>query len=285
MAGNVTISTRRRYISFFANSEKQYSSFNHRFNQFLFDISKPSTKKFSQPLRVILPKTFAHFLDISNANTWRKIFENHAIFKAIKKGKNDNPNPYIGASPPISNIFYILQVLAPGMLVIYCEYQLPDADVKVSRLLPAASWIESNIESMGEIPVGALIAAAKDRKKAFHEERTARQQHHVIHISLSGARKNALPSSSLPRTTSALPTATTSNQKTASHKKKKQQQRSNGSNNTVPWYQKPDGDFTTGGDGYEFGMCDKDCGWCGRCSLVGYYKRAPGLGKKTQGRF
>ena len=139
-------------------------------------------------MRVILPKTFAQFLDISKAKTWRTIFENPAIFKAKKDGKNKKPDLCIGSSP-LSNIFYLLQVLAPGMLVIYYEYQLQDANVKVSRVLPRPTWIESNIEIMSKMDT--LLTAAKDRKIAFHEERTVRPQNSSHHSSLPGM--DALP--------------------------------------------------------------------------------------------
>jgi hypothetical protein len=69
------------------------------------------------------------------------------------------------------------------MFVICHEYQLQDADMKVSRVLPRPTWIESNIEMS---KMDALLAAAKDRKIAFHEERTARPQNNSHHSSLPG---------------------------------------------------------------------------------------------------
>ena len=221
------------------------------------------------------------------------------------------------------------------MLVIYYEYQSHDADVKVSRVLPPASWIESNIEFMSK--TDALLAAAKNRKIAFHEERTAQLQINSHHASLPGtdaistAAKNKIANnertarpqnnsqhSSLPGTeaisaeakkkkiafnnektarpqnnsqhsslpgTDALPARASTDrkisfqkegtsakdQKTASSKKRKRQPRSNNSSYIVPGYlNKADGYISTGGDGYEWGMCDKDCGWCGRCILMDY---------------
>ena len=196
----------------------------------------------------------------------------------MQKGKDNKLDLYIGPFPALLNIFYLLQVLAPGMLVICYEYQSHDADVKVSRLLPQASWIESNVESKTRI--AAILAAAKDRKIAFHEERTARPQNNS---SLPGS--DALPTaaedqkiasdkkgkmrlknnsqhSSLPGMDALPQAAAAKDQKTASHKKKRQP-RSNTSSYTEPRYY-----ITTGGDGYEWGMCDKDCGWCGRCILM-----------------
>ena len=242
------------------------------------------------------------------------------------------------------------------MLVIYHEYHLQDADVKLSKFLPCASWIESNIEVMSK--TGALLAAAKDRKIAFHEERTARPQnnapssysslpgsdavpaaakerttrpqnnsHHSslpgtdavpaaakgktalppkfpLYSSLSGTSalpatakgKTALPpkiplysslpgTSALPATTkgktalppkippysslsgtSALPAAA-KDQKIAKEKKKRRPQNNNSNYTRNPGYQTDGyGYIVSGvGDGYEWGMCDKDCGWCGRC--------------------
>ena len=199
--------------------------------------------------KLILPKTFASFLDISKANTWRTVFENPAIFQARKKGNNNNLKLFIESSPPLSNIFYLLQVLAPGMLVIYHEYQLQDADVKVSRMLPEASWIESNIEVMSK--TDALLAAAKDRKIAFHEERTARPQN------------SSHPNSSNTRTDA-------KNQKTPSHKKKTGRPRnSSHHNNSGSEYRILPGYLNTDDmdRGYDWSVCDKDCGWCGSCRL------------------
>jgi hypothetical protein len=61
------------------------------------------------------------------------------------------------------------------MLIIHDEYQLHDADVKVSRMLSRESWIQRNYDMLG---MDALLAAAKDQNIAFHEERTGRLRYH-----------------------------------------------------------------------------------------------------------
>jgi hypothetical protein len=174
-----------------------------------------------QEEKLILPNTFPSFLDKSKANTWRTIFENPAVFNARKKGNNDNLDLYLGPSPTLSNIFYLLQALSPGMLVIYHEYRHQDADVKVSRVLPRASWIESNNEVLSKMD--ALLAVAKDRKIAFHEERTAHPQN-----------KSRNSSSRLPGT-DALPAAA-KDKKKASHKERKGRPRNNGPSAKVNLY-------------------------------------------------
>jgi hypothetical protein len=219
------------------------------------------------------------------------------------------------------------------MLFISYEYQVQNADVKVSRVLPQASWIESNVETMSK--TDALLTAAKDRKIAFHEERTARPQNDSYHNSLPGtdalpaaakdqkiashkktkkqppnnshhsslsgtapgtdALHNSLPGtdalpaaaqdkktashkktkkkqpqnnpqhSSLPGTDT-LPAAA-KDQKTASHKKTKKQPRNKSSSYTNPGYLSPSDDGISSIQERDYGMCDKDCGWCGRCIL------------------
>ena len=193
----------------FANrdSAMQYSLFHHCSNQFLFDISK---QKKGRVRRIILPNTFAHFLDVSKVNTWRKIFENPVTFNPVTNGKNHDIDLYIGSPPPIINIFYLLQVLAPGMLVINYEYQLHDADIKVSRLLPKEKWIEEHKKYMDTDALITVKAAARDRKIAFREERTERQQNNSHHSSLPGMDP---PPSSSSSGTNALP-KTASNHKT-----------------------------------------------------------------------
>jgi hypothetical protein len=240
------------------------------------------------------------------------------------------------------------------MFVICHEYQVQDADIKLSRVLPRPTWIKSNIEMS---KMDALLAAAHDGKIAFHEERTARPQNNSHHSSLPGmdvlpaAAKgltideertagpqdnshSSLPGmdvlpvaakdreftideeraarpqnnshySSLPgmdvlpaaakdrefafdeeRTAGpqnnshrplpatkypidekkTLPVAAKNQKKKNAPNKKKQQPRNNNSTyTTASGYLNPSDSYFSSGQGYEWGMCDKDCGWCGRC--------------------
>ena len=201
-------------------------------NQVLFDIYKPRTatrgRQSSKKKRnnLILPSAFEHFLDTSKADAWRKIFENPAIFMGIKqKGNNVYRCLYISSSRPLSNIFYLLQVLAPGMLVISRKHQLDDADVKVSRVLPRPEWIQSSRVLNMEVMPGrtvALLAAAKDRKIAFHEERTTRPRYNSDRES---------------------------------------------EHTIIRYWGNDDTSATWEGEGYDWTVCDKDCGWCGRCQF------------------
>lgn len=250
--------TQPRYIKVpFLTVCKQYLFTNYHHNQVLIDIYKPRTSTRGRPPRpsqrkkvinLTLPFTFESFLDTSKAKAWRAIFENPEFFKATtQKGNNVGHDLYIGTSRALSSIFYLLQILAPGMFVIYHEYRLPGEIVKVSRMLPRLSWIQRNdvdrmlrMEVMGS--TAALLTAAKDQTIAFHEERTARPHYN-------------LPRSSATTTTPGLGyhnSATTTNPGLGYH---------DSGNNYISTVME---EFN--GTGYDWTACDKDCAWCGRCS-------------------
>jgi len=271
MAGNVTILTRRSSYSISPRPKKA------DFGGSSFPTHSPNSWTYLWPTH------------------GAKIFENPGLFNPTRTGKNHNADLYLGPSPPISNIFYVLQILAPGMLVIYYEYQLHDADIKVSRLLPRTSWIKKHTKYMMGNTDALITAAARDRKIAFLEERTERPQDNSHHSSLPGTDAvpssslpgmDAVPSSSLPGmdalpSTSSLPgtnalpkiknvfvkegTSTKDQQKPASQKKKKPRSSrtdfagsSNSSYTTPRYYITSDGN----------GLFDKDYGWRGQCTLM-----------------
>ena len=130
---NLTIVATRRYILPLLTQRSRTHYFIIAHNQFLFDISKGKTKK-GRLRRIILPNTVADFLNISKANTWREMFENPAIFKPIKKGKDHNFDQHFLSSPNLCtrNVNYILRI--------------PTSQRKHQGLEAApSSWIETNM--------------------------------------------------------------------------------------------------------------------------------------------
>jgi len=223
--------------------------------------SKTASARGSQPRKkklnnLILPTTFNHFLDMSKANLWREIFENPAIFIAARQSKAETHDLYINSSRPLSNIFYLLQVLAPGMLVISDQYQTHNADVKVSRMLPRANWIQRNGRMLNEV-MGNMdaLTAAKDQSIAFHCEMTTRS-----HSNPSSQNTDAL-----------FAAAVGGKEPSASEKRRAHEERSQRTKR--PRYSSHrDSGFTNHyisdmdvGQGCDWTACDKDCGWCGRC--------------------
>ncbi|KDR72143.1 hypothetical protein GALMADRAFT_229240 [Galerina marginata CBS 339.88] len=217
----------------------------------LIDIYKPRTSNKGQKKRVInltLPLTFDAFLDTPKAKAWRTMFENTDVFKAVNQsGNNLNHDLYIDSSRALANIFFFLQILAPGMLVINHEYQLSDVTVKVSKMLPRAHWIQKNFQTLNLTVTGgmdALLTAAKDQKAAFHEEKTAREQN------------------DLPRSSPAAAATRTTTTTTPRHRNSRKKYNYSSRNSEARYVS----DGMDDGTGYDWTACSKDsCAWCGRC--------------------
>ncbi|KDR72013.1 hypothetical protein GALMADRAFT_229214 [Galerina marginata CBS 339.88] len=221
-------------------------------DEVLIDIYKPRTSIRGQKKRLInfaLPLTFDSFLDTSKVKAWRTMFENTDVFRAVNQsGNNLNHDLYIDSSRALADIFYFLQILAPGMLVINHEYNLPDATVKVSRMLPRVNWIQKNFQTLNLTVTGgmnALLTAAKDQKVAHHEEKTAREQN------------------DLPRSSAAAATPRTTTTTTPKHRNSRKKYNYSSSQRNSEGY---DSDGMNDGTGYDWTACSKDsCAWCGRC--------------------
>jgi len=133
----------------------------------LFDLTYYNEEKLT------LPSTFNAFLDASKEDTWRKIFTNSWAFLAAWKEDDEN-DLFVDSSPPLCNIFYLLQVLAPGMLVIR-RGVIDDVSLRaVSRALPRKSWIEEHHNSLEEIigstgAMKALLIAAEDQNAIAYD--------------------------------------------------------------------------------------------------------------------
>jgi len=253
-------------------------------DEVFLDINKSRKKKLNN---LILPTTFNHFLDMSKANLWRKIFENSAIFKAERQStKAETHDLYIGSSRPLSNIFYLLQVLAPGMLVISDQYQTDNGNVTVSRMLPRANWIQRNDGMLSEVMGNTdALTAAKDQSIAFHCEMTTQPRSNTSSQNTDAlfAAAKGHPSPSFP-------------EKGRAHKERTKQPRSNtSSQNTDALFaaakghpspafsekgrahkertKRPRYTSSPGNSGFmnpyisdmDWTACDKDCAWCGRC--------------------
>ena len=90
--------------------------------------------------RLLLPLSFASFLDPSKSKMWDIMFTRF-IFKA-KHPRNDF---FIDSAPPLSDLFYLLQTFLPGMLLVHRIDDLDDiGDVEGVRALPCPAWIETH---------------------------------------------------------------------------------------------------------------------------------------------
>jgi len=141
----------------------------------LFHLTRTSRQRSSGGLA--LPLSSSSFLDRSQMEMWRKVVENGAIFDAKRLNRNSS-TLFIDSLRPLANIFYLLQVLAPGMFLIWRIDEIDDfGEQETSRALPDQVWIEDHRALLEEVlgsvdKVQTLLEAAKNHKIAFHEEYT-----------------------------------------------------------------------------------------------------------------
>lgn len=95
------------------------------------------------------------------------------VFEA-KRPSLTNNDLYISGPTVLSDIFYLFQSIAPGMLVIASRIgQLEDMDdMEYLRALPRESWIIENALMLKQIlgttaSYDALLDASRDQEKAF----------------------------------------------------------------------------------------------------------------------
>lgn len=102
-----------------------------------------------------------------------EIFHFPVAFRQNKKQTEPHPDLYVWAQdlvPCSYNIFSILQILAPGMLVIEHKYQRYDTYITVFRVLPTAFWIGNSYGAIDIKLTGGwegLFLSSINQKTAF----------------------------------------------------------------------------------------------------------------------
>lgn len=146
---------------------------------------------------------------------------------------------FMESSAPLCNIFYLLQVLAPGMLVIHREEAEDIGRREISRVLPRKSWIEEHYDLIEEVmgnnqAMQALLGAAEDQNIAYDQPQDS---------------KSDIRSSD----------------------KRSSDKRSDTDSDQEDFYDYYDdeddsGYYVDSWEAYDFTACSsEECGWCGRC--------------------
>ncbi|KAF8492130.1 hypothetical protein JB92DRAFT_3004296 [Gautieria morchelliformis] len=120
---------------------------------------------------ISLPSTFSSFMEATNLQMWKTVFE---AFDARRPSRSNN-DLFISGPTPLSDIFYLLQCMAPGMLLLVRIDEYDEVGEKESvRALPRESWVVSHADVLNTILGGigaykALLDASRDRSKSFKE--------------------------------------------------------------------------------------------------------------------
>ena len=125
-------------------------------------------------VQVRLPLSFASFLDGAKNKMWSQMFQNDCLFNARRQ--HGSHTLFIDSLTPISDIFYLLQILAPGMLLIVRMDEIDEVgEEETARALPPAEWVKDH-EAILQQVLGSeekyqlLTDVAADLSKAFQTD-------------------------------------------------------------------------------------------------------------------
>ncbi|KAF8334666.1 uncharacterized protein EI90DRAFT_3049751 [Cantharellus anzutake] len=98
-----------------------------------------------------LPLLVADFLRPSRFESWEGILADKRLVKC-KRPNAWSHDLYINSPEPLVDIFYLLQVLIPGMIQIKrIDWIEGVGDQHITRVLPRESWIQKNAEDLEHI--------------------------------------------------------------------------------------------------------------------------------------
>lgn len=99
----------------------------------------------------------------------------HGCFNAARR-HGSNTTLFIDSPGPVADIFYLLQILAPGMLLIVRVDERNDGDEnETTRVLPSEEWLKEHQSVLGDVldnnqTFELLSSAAADFAKSFRQE-------------------------------------------------------------------------------------------------------------------
>ena len=105
---------------------------------------------------------------------WQEMFEHGWLFNARRHGSNTTL--FIDSPGPVADIFYLLQILAPGMLLIVRVDEYDDiCENETARVLPSEEWLKKHQSVLGDVlgnnqRFELLSNAAADFAKSFRRE-------------------------------------------------------------------------------------------------------------------
>jgi hypothetical protein len=95
-------------------------------------------------VQLCLPLLFTSFLDGAKNEMWSRLFQGSVLFDT-KRQKRDSYTLFIDSLTLISNIFYLLQTLAPSMLLIVHMDEIDGyGEVEMARVLLSVEWVKDH---------------------------------------------------------------------------------------------------------------------------------------------
>jgi hypothetical protein len=143
------------------------------------DLHDPRSNSSSGQLRIFLPISFQSFLHMPDHQRWSKLFTDSRVFDARRPTRGDN-DLFIDGPSPLSDMFYLLQIIYPGMLLIYRIDEIDDVgENETIRALPRKDWVQQHDILLKDVLGGAekydnILQAAGDSSRSFRSELISR---------------------------------------------------------------------------------------------------------------
>ncbi|TFK97677.1 hypothetical protein BDV98DRAFT_658414 [Pterulicium gracile] len=236
----------------------------------------------SRPKVLILPSYFEEFLAVRLSSKRTAAWQNRFSGYTVKRRGAKADDMYVDEPAPLADILYMLQCIAPGML----QLTPKDHDEKTHiRSIPSDNWIIANKDAL-------ILILGDERRVTALLKASSIVPAPVPSDSKTGPATSALPTSSADRAltstkqTSKQEPAPSSTGKKPAPKKAPKSTHTAGrarftnaswtsslsdsdSNAEDGYYGQRDRDFGFGdpyaSEDLDWGACDKDCAWCGRC--------------------
>lgn len=116
-------------------------------------------------LKLQLPVHASSFFSPERRIQWQMVFHSD-IFESVRK-----------ITPPVTDIFYLLQCLLTGILTLVFEENLPEGVHRTTRGLPPAQWVAANearlVEIFGASHYKSLRKACSDTASAWKLEKSS----------------------------------------------------------------------------------------------------------------
>lgn len=207
-----------------------------------------------------LPFTFSSFRD-----EWREMWENTHVFQGRREEDTDYAL-YVNADAPLADIFYLVQVLSPGILQISSTYECEGLDYSetITRVLPSQEWVAQDLTQLkhilGEQRASKIVEAVKKEmlpkrhmdhfRSRFISKRSFRRfiSERLSRVPFSGGSSTVVPQGSSGRRK--VPRGTSNGRDSAPFLS------SNVRRDYLDYLDYPD-----------FRFCSGDhCDWCGKCT-------------------
>ncbi|KAF8492129.1 hypothetical protein JB92DRAFT_1246481 [Gautieria morchelliformis] len=136
----------------------------------LFSLSSPES---CESALLSFPTTFSSFVDPADSHMWKALFEQ--VFHAAQSQLSPDIDFFSTGPHPLCSMLYLLQCIAPGMLLLSRVRHFDEDEGEYIRILPGESWVDSHTDMLTTVlgtttAYDQLLDASSDEDRSFFKE-------------------------------------------------------------------------------------------------------------------